>query len=150
MVDVALELMKEAEPDIVNSYRVLDELADASMEDLRGWSRDVLVTWRFHKVRFEALEQVLATVSSLSTSWLASMERSIDAMPKYLSRWEAVGKAKYGRTRLMALIMQHERLAYFTVVREAPIAESALEDVLSEQAWLLLHQDPAHETPTFG
>lgn len=147
MVDVALELMKEAEPEFINFYRELDELQDPTLDDLREWAGQVLVTWRRHKVRFEALEQVLATVSSLSSSWFASTQRSIDAMPRYLARWASVGRADHGRNRLMALIMQYERLAYFTVVRDAPISESELVDILSEQAWLLLRQDPKQLLP---
>ncbi|GAA3884445.1 hypothetical protein GCM10022381_28280 [Leifsonia kafniensis] len=149
MVDVALELMAEAEPDIVESYRRMDGFIDPSIEELREWAGGVLVMWRRHKVRFEALEQVLATESSVSAHWLASMAHSIEAMPKYLARWEATGRGEHGRLRLMTLIMQHERLCYFSVVREAPLSEADLVNVLSEQAWVLLRQDPNQSTPTF-
>jgi AcrR family transcriptional regulator len=139
-VDVVLELMARVDDEVAGIFAAADALEDPSRDDVRAWLSDAIGFWDRHKTLIEANEQALGSEPRVADYWLAGIERAVQAMPRHLARHEGAERER-ARVRLVALMMQLERLCYFRVVCDARLDRDDLLDVLTEQWWPVL----AHE-----
>jgi AcrR family transcriptional regulator len=132
--DVVLELMSRLDDDIVAVYAAADALDDPTWEDVRAWLAGAIGFWERHRIYIEIGEQALGVEPRVGDSWLAAIERAVGAMPRHMSRFDGAEHER-ARVRLVALMMELERLSYFLIVRGAQLDREDVLDVLTEQ-WL--------------
>jgi AcrR family transcriptional regulator len=132
--DVVLELMSRLDDDIVAVYAAADALDDPAPEDVRAWLAGAIGFWERHRIYIEIGEQALGVEPRVGDSWLAAIERAVQAMPRHMSRFDGAERER-ARVRLVALMMELERLSYFLIVRGAQLGRDDVLDVLTEQ-WL--------------
>jgi AcrR family transcriptional regulator len=135
--EIAAELFTEIDPEVRSFNERLDALDPPTRAEIRRWLGEVMDWFVENRVRVEAYEQALAAEQEIAHRWFGYTQQGIDAMPRYLGRWQ--GKQReLARLRMLALIMQVERLCYFTIVRDCPVDRDDLLDVLTEDWWRVL------------
>jgi AcrR family transcriptional regulator len=133
-VDVVLELMSRLDDDVVAIYAAADDLEDPAREDVRAWLESALGFWDRHRIYVEIAEQALGVERRVADYWLAGLERAVQAMPRHLARFDGAERER-ARVRLVALMMELERLCFFWIVCGAQLEREHVLDVLTEQ-WL--------------
>jgi AcrR family transcriptional regulator len=139
--DVVLELLSRLDDDMVAVYAAADALEDPAPEDVRAWLAGAIGFWDRHRIYIEIGEQALGVEPRVADSWLAAIELGVRAMPRHLARFQGAERER-ARVRLVALMMELERLCYFWIVGGADLDREHVLDVLTEQWWPVL----AHPT----
>jgi AcrR family transcriptional regulator len=132
--DVVLELMRRLDDEVAGVFARLDAIADPSRDDVRAWLEETVGFWDRHRVVIDANEQALGVEERVAAYWVGGLERAVDAMPRLLARHPAEDRAR-ARVRLMALMLQLERLCYFWIVCGTPFDAEHVLDVLTDEWW---------------
>jgi AcrR family transcriptional regulator len=132
--DVAAELFVEIDPEVRSFNERLDALESPTREQVRAWLVEIMEWFVQNRVRVGAYEQALAAEQRVAERWFGYTHQGIEAMPRYLERGGTANR-ETRRVRMLALILQLERLCYFTIVRGCPVDREQVLDVLADD-WL--------------
>lgn len=135
--EIILDVIDRNQPELFQRYIFLAAQCCETEADICNWLIGTIERWKSEDLHYQAMEQAVASEPKVAQRWMESITEAAALVTRQLCPTSSAECLKDNHLAVLALMIQFERVMFFTVVGGLLDAKSFC-SVLAAQWWAVL------------